>query len=63
MNIVDVQYREARDASGLYRWWTPAMEQVGQFEHANTLEEIRERAAKEFPNVPDLEINLVEAED
>ena len=38
-----VKYLEANDASGKYRWWTYEMESVGQFEHANTIPEIKEK--------------------
>jgi hypothetical protein len=48
---VKVEYIEALDALGKYRFITPAAKAVGQFDHANTLEEIRIAVAKAYAPV------------
>lgn len=47
MSRIQVWYLLANDPSGKYRWWTTEMEQVGQFEHANSLEEIETKAREQ----------------
>lgn len=37
-------YLKANDVSGKYRWWTRDMELVGQFEHADSLDEVKQSA-------------------
>lgn len=44
MKRIKVWYLKANDASGIYRWYTDEMASVGQFEHANSLEEIEQKA-------------------
>lgn len=44
MGRLQVWYKLANDESGKYRWWTVEMNMVGQFEHADSLEEIETKA-------------------
>lgn len=45
---VKVKYLEARDALGRYRFVTPDAEAVGQFDHAETLEEIITKVKQQY---------------
>ena len=44
MVTIKVYYLEANDESGRYRWWTEAMRECGQFEHADHLDDIESEA-------------------
>jgi len=41
---IKVKYLETNDASGKYRWWFEEWEGYGQFEHANSMDEIIHKA-------------------
>lgn len=45
---IRVKYIKVAEPGGNFRWWTPEMEEFGQFEFANSLEEVVQKAREQI---------------